>query len=139
MDSRPVGHPQRNRMLLLFTIYRPPTAHTFSFCVTVSRRKDWMYLIPAFLLRRLRGLIMRNIWRLHVGVCSLPPSLLNLLISSYFLTFFSRGLVKAAGASSFRKAENATTHNPSKIERVSSDSSSISSQEKKKGIFRSRK
>jgi len=45
-----------------------------------------------------------------------------------------RGLVKAAGASSFGNAENATTHDPIKMERVSSDSSS--QEKKKKGIFR---
>ena len=57
---------------------------------------------------------------------------------------FLRGLVKVAGASSFGKPENPTTlspHEPISMERVPSDSSSITSQEKKKkkGIFRSRK
>lgn len=54
-----------------------------------------------------------------------------------------RGLVKVAGASSFGKPDNATTassQNLSTMERVPSDSSSITSQgKKKKGIFRSRK
>ena len=75
-------------------------------------------------------------------------SLLSLLQLAYPLLLIPstsfRGLVKAAGASSFGKAENATTlssHDLPKMERVSSDSSSIASQEKKKkkGIFRSRK
>ena len=112
---------------------------------TVSRRKDWMYLIPAFLLRLRSDLTMRNIWRLRVGVCSLTLiSLLTCLsLTSYFSTSL-RGLVKAVGASSFGKAENPTIvsqHGAPTMERVSSDSSSITSQEKKKkkGIFRSRK
>lgn len=110
--------------------------------LTVSRRKDWRYLIPVFLSRHQRGLIMRTIWRLHVGVCS-RRSLLKCAISYSDSLTLLRGFVKVAGASSFGKAENNTTessHDPLKIRRVASDSSSTTSQEKtKKGIFRKRK
>ena len=119
--------------------------HRSYLIVTVSKRKDWMYPKPGFLLRLRSGLTMRNIWRPRVGACYLTTisPLTCLSLTSYSSTSL-RGLVKAAGASSFGKAENPTIlsqHDAPSMERVSSDSSSITSQEKKKkkGIFRSRK
>ena len=134
VKSRLVGHPQKNRMSLLILFTMPvPLIHLI---VTVSSRKGWMYPIPGFLLRRLSVLTVRSIWRQHVGACShLSP------LTAISLTLFPRGLVKVAGASSFGKAENATaesSHDPLKMQRVSSDSTTTS-QEQKKGKFRLRK
>ncbi|KAF8814584.1 hypothetical protein BYT27DRAFT_7156730 [Phlegmacium glaucopus] len=60
-----------------------------------------------------------------------------------YLDATHRGIVRAVGASSFRKAENTTTDSsqtPPKLERASSESAnSTSDGKKKKGIFRSRK
>ena len=146
MESRLVWHQQRNRMSPFDFVHNAAgdtslTAHIWLYSlktkglnvshtgisVKTSKRFDHEEYMEA----------TRRCVFSHLDLTS------HLLISSYFSTSL-RGLVKAVGASSFGKAENPTIvsqHGAPTMERVSSDSSSITSQEKKKkkGIFRSRK
>jgi hypothetical protein len=137
VDSKPVGNPQRNRMLLtfgfLFTI--PPVEHRsyISFCY--SRKTKGLNVSQTGISVKTSKRFDHEEYMEATRRCVLFLS--HLLSSSKPLI---RGLVKVAAASTFGKAENATTHDSPKMNRVSSDSSSISSQEKKKkGLFRLRK
>ena len=150
MESRPAGHPQRNRMLTFGFVHDSArdillTAHT-SHChslktkglnvsdkgisVKTSKRYD-----HADYMETTRRYVLSQLF--------FTSSLAYLLLLTPSTSL--RGLVNIASASSFGKAKDpasasASSHDLPSIERVSSDSSSIASQEKKKkGIFRSRK
>ena len=141
-QSRLVGHPQKNRtlLLILFTI----TAHTplIHLIVTNSLKTKGLDVSHTGISVKTSKRFDHEEYMEATRRCVLSQlAYLFLLILSNF--FFLRGLVKVAGASSFGKPENATnvsSQSVPRMERVSSDSSSIASQEKKKkGFFRSRK
>jgi hypothetical protein len=136
MESRPVWRPQKNRTYTL-TLFDDTAraSHTYD-----SLKMKGLDVSQTGISVKTSKRFGHEDYMEATRRCVLLT--LSLRTATSYSTNSLRGLVKVAGASSFGKPENATTassHDLSKMERVSSDSSSITSQEKKKKGFRLRK